>query len=68
MLVLPKVVVVYKFNTILTIQILIIFVWNYTNKQQQWKKAKNLWKIKATGDANLIRYLSLVKHSLIKTV
>lgn len=68
MLVLPKVVVAYKFNTILTIQILIIFVWNYTNKQQQRKKAKNLWKIKATGDANLIRYLSLVKHSLIKTV
>lgn len=66
MLVLPKVVVVYEFK-ITPIQMLIIFVWNYANKQKK-KKVKSFGKKKLQGDTILTRYLSLVNQSLIKTV
>ena len=67
MLVLPKVVVVYEFK-ITPIQMLIIFVWNYANKQKKKKKVKSFGKKKLQGDTILTRYLSLVNQSLIKTV
>ena len=66
MLVLHKVVVVYEFK-ITPIQMLIIFVWNYANKQKK-KTLKSFGKKKLQGDTILTRYLSLVKQSLIKTV
>ena len=67
MLVLHKVVVVYEFK-ITPIQMLIIFVWNYANKQKKKKTLKYFGKKKLQGDTILTRYLSLVKQSLIKTV